>query len=135
MARRIGVYDATVYSWIQGEFLPVNPNRPVAFLDSLPGELGFKLASTGYEYRPSNHAEAAAALRLRFEGFNEKQQNAVNLVVKEVTGSLAVLAEPATMEKCRVQLAPTRWFPCRTSDLFRLPMALLNPTISPKGMS
>jgi len=45
VARRIGVHDATVYSWIQGEFLPANPKQP--FCKKAKGEIrkvrgGFK---------------------------------------------------------------------------------------------
>jgi len=36
VARRIGVRDTTVYSWLQGECGPANPERIAAFLDSLP---------------------------------------------------------------------------------------------------
>lgn len=37
VARRIGVHDTAVYSWLTGEFRPSNPERITAFLDSLPG--------------------------------------------------------------------------------------------------
>jgi hypothetical protein len=50
VARRIGVTDVTVYSWLLGEFRPANPKRLVAFLDSLPAEKS-GIAPTGYEYR------------------------------------------------------------------------------------
>src|SRR5258708_3963110 len=51
VARRIGVRDSTVYSWLQGECRPANPERIAAFLDSLPTENGSGIAPTGYEYR------------------------------------------------------------------------------------
>jgi hypothetical protein len=51
VARRIGVRDTTVYSWLQGECRPANPERIAAFLDSLPTENGSGIAPTGYEYR------------------------------------------------------------------------------------
>jgi len=38
VARRIGVTDGTVYSWLQGEFRPANPKLISAFLDSMPIE-------------------------------------------------------------------------------------------------
>ena len=50
VARRIGVTDGTVYSWLLGEFRPSNPKRLVAFLDSLPAEKS-GIAPTGYQYR------------------------------------------------------------------------------------
>jgi len=50
VARRIRVTDATVYSWLLGEFRPANPKRLVAFLDSLPAEKP-GIVPTGYEYR------------------------------------------------------------------------------------
>ena len=40
VARRIGVRDTAVSSWLQGEFRPANPERIAAFLDSLPTENG-----------------------------------------------------------------------------------------------
>jgi transcriptional regulator with XRE-family HTH domain len=50
VARRMGVRDMTVYSWLQGESRPAEPERIIAFLDCLPAEKsGF--APTGYEYR------------------------------------------------------------------------------------
>src|ERR1700751_829303 len=51
VARRIGVSDGTVYSWLLGEFQPTNPKRLIAFLDVLPVESGSGIAPTGYEYR------------------------------------------------------------------------------------
>jgi transposase-like protein len=51
VARRIGVSDGTVYSWLLGEFQPANPKRLTAFLDSLPIESSSGIAPTGYEYR------------------------------------------------------------------------------------
>jgi hypothetical protein len=51
VARRIGVRDTTVYSWLQGECRPANPKRIAAFLNSLPKENGSGIAPTGYEYR------------------------------------------------------------------------------------
>ena len=50
VARRIGVTDGTVYSWLLGEFRPANPKRLVTFLDSIPAEKS-GIARTGYEYR------------------------------------------------------------------------------------
>src|SRR5258708_15911820 len=55
VARRIGVRDSTVYSWLQGECRPANPERIAAFLDSLPTENGSGIAPTGYEYREYNN--------------------------------------------------------------------------------
>ena len=46
VARRIGVTDGTVYSWLLGEFRPANPKRLVAFLDSLPAEPSPGIAPT-----------------------------------------------------------------------------------------
>jgi DNA-binding transcriptional ArsR family regulator len=51
VARRIGVSDGTVYSWLLGEFQPTNPKRLMAFLDALPAESSSGIAPTGYEYR------------------------------------------------------------------------------------
>src|ERR1700751_5402753 len=51
VARRIGVSDGTVYSWLLGEFQPTNPKRLIAFLDALPAESSSGIAPTGYEYR------------------------------------------------------------------------------------
>jgi len=51
VARRIGLHDGTVYSSIQGEFLPGNPKRLIAFLVSLPAERASGIAPTGYQYR------------------------------------------------------------------------------------
>ena len=44
VAPRTGVTDGAVYSWIQREFLPANPKRLAAFLDSLPAEAGSGVA-------------------------------------------------------------------------------------------
>ena len=52
VARRIGVTGGTVYSWLQGEFLPEKTKRLIAFLDSLPAETGSGIAPAGYEYKP-----------------------------------------------------------------------------------
>ena len=50
VARRMGIRDMTVYSWLQGESRPAEPEQIIAFLDCLPAEKsGF--APTGYEYR------------------------------------------------------------------------------------
>jgi transposase len=38
VARRIGVSDSTVYSWLVGECRPAEPERLKAFLDALPPE-------------------------------------------------------------------------------------------------
>jgi hypothetical protein len=51
VARLIGVRDTTVYSWLQGECRPANPERIAAFPNSLPKENGSGMAPTGYEYR------------------------------------------------------------------------------------
>ena len=51
VARRIGVRDSAVYSWLLGEYRPANPERITAFLDALPVEGGSGIAPTGYEYR------------------------------------------------------------------------------------
>jgi DNA-binding transcriptional regulator YiaG len=51
VARRIGVNDTVVYSWLQGECRPSNPERLTTFLDSIPSESGSGIAPTGYEYR------------------------------------------------------------------------------------
>jgi hypothetical protein len=50
VARRIGVRDTTVYSWLLGQARPAEPQR-IAFLDSLPREDGSGIAPNGYEYR------------------------------------------------------------------------------------
>jgi hypothetical protein len=46
LARRLGVRDGSLYSWLSGEFRPRNPAKIAAFLDSISME------STGYEYKP-----------------------------------------------------------------------------------
>jgi hypothetical protein len=48
VARRIGVRDETVYSWLQGEFRPAKPKRLIASLDSLSAEAGLGVTPTGY---------------------------------------------------------------------------------------
>jgi len=50
VARRIGVNDSTVYSWLLGQGRPAEPKRLSAFLDSLPAENGSGIAPTGYQY-------------------------------------------------------------------------------------
>jgi hypothetical protein len=50
VAQRIGVRDSTVRSWLQGESRPGEPERLLAFLDSLPAEKS-GIVPTGYEYR------------------------------------------------------------------------------------
>lgn len=52
VARRIGVRDTTLYSWVQGNSRPAFARvaRISAFLDSLPPERT-GLVPTGYEYR------------------------------------------------------------------------------------
>jgi DNA-binding transcriptional regulator YiaG len=40
VARRIGVRDMTVYSWLQGESRPSKPERITEFLNSIPAEPG-----------------------------------------------------------------------------------------------
>ena len=49
-ARRIGVRDTTLYSWLQGHSRPVSADRIIAFLDSMQPERG-GIMPTGYEYR------------------------------------------------------------------------------------
>jgi hypothetical protein len=50
VARQMGFRDETAYSWLKGKSRPAEPERIIAFLDSLPAEKsGF--APTGYEYR------------------------------------------------------------------------------------
>jgi len=51
VARRIGVRDMTLYSWLQGESRPSRPDRIAAFLKSITAESGSDLAPNGYEYR------------------------------------------------------------------------------------
>jgi hypothetical protein len=51
VARRIGVRDMTVYSWLQGESRPSRPERITAFLKSIPAESGSGVAPNGYQYR------------------------------------------------------------------------------------
>jgi len=51
VARRIGVRDMTVYSWLQGESRPSKPERITAFLNSIPVEPGSGAAPNGYQYR------------------------------------------------------------------------------------
>ena len=50
VARRIGVRDTTLYSWLQGKSRPRSAARIIAFLDSLPAERA-DILPTGYEYR------------------------------------------------------------------------------------
>jgi hypothetical protein len=50
VARKIGVRDSAVYSWLEGEYRPANPELITAFLDSVPLENGSGIAPTGYEY-------------------------------------------------------------------------------------
>ena len=52
VARRIGVRDTTIYSWLQGKSTPRSATaaRITAFLDSLPAERA-GIMPTGYEYR------------------------------------------------------------------------------------
>ena len=49
-ARRIGVRDMTVYSWLQGESRPSKPKRITAFLKSIPAESGSDVTPNGYHY-------------------------------------------------------------------------------------
>jgi rubredoxin len=51
VARRMGVRDMTVYSWLQGESRPAEPERITAFLNSIPAESGSGVAPNGYQYR------------------------------------------------------------------------------------
>jgi transcriptional regulator with XRE-family HTH domain len=52
VARRIGVRDTTIYSWLQGRSTPRSATaaRIIAFLDSLPTERA-GIMPTGYDYR------------------------------------------------------------------------------------
>jgi DNA-binding XRE family transcriptional regulator len=52
VARRIGVRDTTIYSWLQERSTPRSATaaRIIAFLDSLPTERA-GIMPTGYEYR------------------------------------------------------------------------------------
>jgi len=52
VARRIGARDASVYSWLKGEFRSGNPKRLADFLDSLAAESSSGIAPNGYEYKP-----------------------------------------------------------------------------------
>ena len=49
VARRLGVRDSTVYSWLQGEFQPAQPQRIRSLLDSVPVESSSGISPTGYE--------------------------------------------------------------------------------------
>jgi transcriptional regulator with XRE-family HTH domain len=51
VARRIGVRDMNVYSWLQGESRPLKPERINAFLRSIPAESGSGITPNGYQYR------------------------------------------------------------------------------------
>jgi hypothetical protein len=51
VARRIGVRDVTVYSWMQDESRPSKPERTTAFFDNLPAEPNSGITPNGYEYR------------------------------------------------------------------------------------
>jgi rubredoxin len=51
VARRMGVRDMTVYSWLQGESRPAEPERITAFLKAIPAESGSGVTPNGYEYR------------------------------------------------------------------------------------
>ena len=51
LARRLGVRDGTLYSWLKEEFKPDNPEKINVFLDSLPAESGSGIMPTGYEYQ------------------------------------------------------------------------------------
>ena len=51
VARRIGIRDMTLYSWLQGESKPSKPERITAFLNSIPAESGSGVAPHGYQYR------------------------------------------------------------------------------------
>jgi hypothetical protein len=44
IARRIGVRDSTVHSWLLGQARPAEPKRIAAFLDSFPMENGSGVA-------------------------------------------------------------------------------------------
>ena len=41
-ARRIGVKDTTLYSWLQGNSKPRSVERIIAFLDSMSAETSFE---------------------------------------------------------------------------------------------
>jgi transcriptional regulator with XRE-family HTH domain len=49
-AKRIGVRDYSLSSWLTGKTRPAEPERITAFLDSLPTEKS-GIAPTGYECR------------------------------------------------------------------------------------
>ena len=51
VARRTGIRDMTVYSWLQGESRPAEPQRITAFLKAIPAESGSGVAPNGYQYR------------------------------------------------------------------------------------
>jgi hypothetical protein len=51
IARRIGVRDSTVYSWLLGQARPAELKPIASFLDSLPREDGSGVAPIGYKYR------------------------------------------------------------------------------------
>jgi hypothetical protein len=51
VARRMGVRDSAVYSWLQRESRPTKPEVISAFLKSVPTENGSGITPTGYEYR------------------------------------------------------------------------------------
>ena len=76
VARRMGVRDSAVYSWLQGESRPMKPEVISAFLKSVPTENGSGIAPTGYEYREYKNwrgipslavAHSAKRRRVRFE--------------------------------------------------------------------
>jgi hypothetical protein len=49
-ARRIGVRDTTLYSWLQGKSKPRSGERVIAFLDAVPAERE-GITPTGYQHR------------------------------------------------------------------------------------
>jgi len=51
VARRMGVRDSTLYSWLKGESRPSKPERITAFLKSIPAGSRSGVAPNGYQYR------------------------------------------------------------------------------------
>ena len=51
VAKRIGVRDYSLSSWLTGKTRPAEPDRIAAFLDSLPAEAHSRITPNGYQYR------------------------------------------------------------------------------------
>jgi hypothetical protein len=51
VAKRIGVRDYSLSSWLTGKTRPAEPDRITNFLDSLPAESDSGIAPTGYRYQ------------------------------------------------------------------------------------